>query len=550
MKVIFSGIAICLVAHGLFGQSFPGAIATDQSLLVAHNTAETKLASSLSSGSTSVVVVSAALFGANMAFTIGTENIFCTNLTGNTFSGCARGFDGSTAASHAIDSAVTGYLIAKHHNGLKDEIKAIETALGVNLLNVATSAVQQAGAPIHCRSTTGNDSYVCSVTPALTAYTRGGCILLDADTANTGAATINVDSLGAKSILSPSVGALSTGDITANAPKLMCYDGTEFIIQGGGGTATAPSGTGCAAAASSAFTATRVITAGAGVTVTNGDCSANPTIVADTSFMLSRANAQAGTTLNLTETSSSGTTYTATMSPTLTAYTANMEVHWIPVTLCTAGAITINIDTLGAKSLKEADGTTNPVAGDCPAGKPLTLKYDGTVYRIGGTPASSGGSGAFAASAGVIPAVTQTASDVTIYSVSSVPALAAGSCYFFRYGFSQTGATNVVTKLYIDSTNVGTIDPAHDWTGDPRQLEFSYCNDAGVQNAQHVYDLGSKYCNTATDPCPQAVVWTSYTAIASPTAMTGISLATTHTFAIKTNAASGTITGNVFRMGQ
>jgi len=92
----------------------------------------------------------------------------------------------------------------------------------------------QSGAPLYLRSTTGNDTYVAALTPTLTAYTRGQCFNLDPDTANTGTATINIDSLGAKSILTQSGGALADGDITANKPKLICYDGTQFIIQGDG----------------------------------------------------------------------------------------------------------------------------------------------------------------------------------------------------------------------------------------------------------------------------------------------------------------------------
>jgi len=99
-------------------------------------------------------------------------------------------------------------------------------------------ATQQAGTTNYGRSTTGNDTYVVSLTPSLTAYTRGGCVVLDADTANTGAATINVDTLGAKSILTRSGAALSTGDITANKPITICYDGTQYIIQGDGGGAS------------------------------------------------------------------------------------------------------------------------------------------------------------------------------------------------------------------------------------------------------------------------------------------------------------------------
>ena len=90
-----------------------------------------------------------------------------------------------------------------------------------------------------CRSTTGDDDYECGTTPATTAYKRDRCYVLDADAANTGAATVNIDSLGVKSILRRNGDALSDGDITANKPITICYDNTQFIIQGdGGGSST------------------------------------------------------------------------------------------------------------------------------------------------------------------------------------------------------------------------------------------------------------------------------------------------------------------------
>jgi hypothetical protein len=98
-------------------------------------------------------------------------------------------------------------------------------------------AVTNDGLAVYCRSTTGNDTYTCSLVPDMTAYTRGGCLVLDADTSNTGTATLNVDSLGAKDILSHTGGALANSDISANKPKTLCYDGTQFIIQGDGGAA-------------------------------------------------------------------------------------------------------------------------------------------------------------------------------------------------------------------------------------------------------------------------------------------------------------------------
>lgn len=100
----------------------------------------------------------------------------------------------------------------------------------------------------------------------------------------------------------------------------------------------------------------------------------------DTSVIQSKATEQAGTTLTLTETSTSGTAYTFTMSPTLTAYTTNMRLQWKVGTAITGGATTVNVDTLGAKSLFAYDGSTNPSA--IAAGTLLTIGYDGTAFRI------------------------------------------------------------------------------------------------------------------------------------------------------------------------
>jgi len=80
-----------------------------------------------------------------------------------------------------------------------------------------------------CTSTTGNDTYTCTVT-GFTSYSTGYCIILNADTANTGAATVNISSVGAKSILRYGGSALSNNDILASSPVMICYDGTQFTL--------------------------------------------------------------------------------------------------------------------------------------------------------------------------------------------------------------------------------------------------------------------------------------------------------------------------------
>lgn len=90
------------------------------------------------------------------------------------------------------------------------------------------SSVSATSFPV-CNSTTGNDTYTCTVS-GFTAYSAGYCIVLYADTANTGTATVNISAVGAKSILRYGGSALSNSDILANTPVMICYDGTQFTL--------------------------------------------------------------------------------------------------------------------------------------------------------------------------------------------------------------------------------------------------------------------------------------------------------------------------------
>lgn len=57
------------------------------------------------------------------------------------------------------------------------------------------------------------------------------------------------------------------------------------------------------------------------------------------------------------------------------------------------GASTVNVDSLGVKNIKQADGSTDPSSGDIPTTRDTWLRYDGTNFRIqdfgtGGGPSS------------------------------------------------------------------------------------------------------------------------------------------------------------------
>ena len=77
---------------------------------------------------------------------------------------------------------------------------------------------------------TGTDTYAITVTPAPTAYAAGNIYYVKFTNANTGAATLNVNALGVKSIVKGTSTALVAGDIPAGRVALLTYDGTNFII--------------------------------------------------------------------------------------------------------------------------------------------------------------------------------------------------------------------------------------------------------------------------------------------------------------------------------
>lgn len=86
------------------------------------------------------------------------------------------------------------------------------------------------GSFAYAASSTGNDTYAITLTPAPTAYAAGQMFTFKPDTSNTGAATLNVNSLGAKTIKKNISSDLDTGDIIANEMCVVLYDGTNFQL--------------------------------------------------------------------------------------------------------------------------------------------------------------------------------------------------------------------------------------------------------------------------------------------------------------------------------
>jgi hypothetical protein len=74
------------------------------------------------------------------------------------------------------------------------------------------------------------DTYAITLSPVPAAYTTGMVVRFKANTINTGAATLNVNTLGAKSILRTDGSALQDGDIQASQIVELIYNGTSFLM--------------------------------------------------------------------------------------------------------------------------------------------------------------------------------------------------------------------------------------------------------------------------------------------------------------------------------
>ena len=79
----------------------------------------------------------------------------------------------------------------------------------------------------------GTDTITGTVSPTLTAYLAGAQFSFVVGTTNTGAVTLNIDSLGAKAVTRTGAVALVAGDLIATQMVEVMYDGTRFQLVNG-----------------------------------------------------------------------------------------------------------------------------------------------------------------------------------------------------------------------------------------------------------------------------------------------------------------------------
>lgn len=139
----------------------------------------------------------------------------------------------SVAATSAIDPVVVGTNDGRvPTQGENDALVGNNTDVAVGTGNkMVTQTGLQHNAEKYAADAGANDTYVITLSPAPTSYTAGMVVHFKANTANTGTATLNVNGLGAKTIVRGVSSTLENGDIPALSLNTVIYDGTNFVLQ-------------------------------------------------------------------------------------------------------------------------------------------------------------------------------------------------------------------------------------------------------------------------------------------------------------------------------
>ena len=147
---------------------------------------------------------------------------------GTSLTDCATG--GGSTRTWCVSNGTSWNAMTASSTGLGDPgSNSVPYRNGSGTTTPAT-ATEMSG-PFFCQDAGASDTYACSLSPAPSSYVTGTVYWFKANTANTGAATINFNSLGAKTIKKVAGGIttdLADNDIRAGQWVLVSYDGTNM----------------------------------------------------------------------------------------------------------------------------------------------------------------------------------------------------------------------------------------------------------------------------------------------------------------------------------
>ena len=224
-------------------------------------------------------------------------------------------------------------------NIITDSGVSIDVQQNADTAILLSRATYQSGQSALCKPSSGSGSvYSCAMSPTLTSYQQGMVLQWQPDVAGTGGVTtLQIDSLGAKPVkLADGAQNPQASDIVAGRQYSIWFDGANFRIE------------------------------------------QSP----DTMVLLTRATYQSGQSALCKPSGGSGSVYSCAMTPTLTSYQQGMVLQWQPDVSSAGGATTLQIDSLGAKPVKLADGIQDPQVGDLAGGQQYSIWFDGTNFRL------------------------------------------------------------------------------------------------------------------------------------------------------------------------
>ena len=167
-------------------------------------------------------------------------------VTGTDFSAKAWAIGGTGVTDTASRGAAKEWATAAEDDqvdGSEYSAKHYATKAAASATSAASSAAGMEAATIKDGTywgytTAGSaNTYTLVTSPVITSYAADMFYHIKVNASNTGASTINVDSVGAKDIkkyAGSGIAALGANDLEANSIYTIVYDGTQFILLGGG----------------------------------------------------------------------------------------------------------------------------------------------------------------------------------------------------------------------------------------------------------------------------------------------------------------------------
>lgn len=279
-------------------------------------------------------------------------------------------------------------------------------------------SVSQTGEETYASSGAGVDDYAITLTPAPVAYVTGMVVRFLADVSNTGASTLNVNALGAKTIKKNATQDLANYDILAGQMVLAVYDGTYFQLLG------------CIANNLPFVTQDIGLATGTGTTGSMFMCS---DITGNTLFIATDGGGTTCTIYRLVKDLQTGNYY-ITHSTTLTVSSGSTRSMAVCGSFLYISAVIGGTSSLRRYAVADLSGVTSMTgvtAGDSRAG----MWSDGTFLYI---PVSGGGS-------------------FEKYSISGSTVTDTGAVAFTSSGTQVTSVSDGTNVWVTDGTGAGTV---------------------------------------------------------------------------------------------